>query len=313
MIRVGWRDYFRQRFTKPSRYYSIGIALNTHDVHVSVFEKQGENLVWVKQQEFSLEGWPDALKGYVDKHNLSNTPCNVALGVDRYQLLQVDRPKVDESEIQQALSWSVKDLVPTQEDLIVDYFDLPAQPAGSEKIHAVAFTRAEIEQLCAHIRGAGLNLVSIGLAEFALWELLEPTDNAVMTLHQRAGQEICLSIFKGGQLYFSRRLRGYENLSTFNEQELQMGVGDNLSVEVQRSLDYFESQLRQAPVKKIYLAIETPILSKLADLLQQLTFMPVEAMLPAINGSDNFDIYKSSYSSIGAAISCQSAGQEESK
>ena len=305
MIRAGWREYLKQRFTKPSKYYSVGIALNNHSVHLSVFKKQGDDLIWVMQQEFPFQDWPKAVKRYVQKNDLENTPCNVTYGVDRYQLLQVDKPGVDESEINQALSWSIQDLVPIQEEIIVDYFDLPAQPAGTEKIHAVAFARSEIEQLCTDIRESGLQLTAIGLAEFALHELLEPSDDAVMTLLQPAGQEICLSIFKGGQLYFSRRLRGYENLSTFTEQELQMGVGDNLSVEIQRSLDYFESQLRQAPVKKIYLAIETPALAYLSELLKGLTFMPVEAMMPAIKCDASFDVFNSSFSSLGAGLSCQ--------
>ena len=36
-----------------------------------------------------------------------------------------------------------------------------------------------------------------------------------------------------------------------------MGVSESMSVELQRSMDFFESQLRQAPVKKILLHLDT--------------------------------------------------------
>ena len=149
----------------------------------------------------------------------------------------------------------------------------------------------------------------MGITELATCELLEPSDDAVMTLVQQKGQEICLNIVKQGNLYFSRRLRGYENLSTFNEQELQMGVGDNLSVEIQRSMDYFESQLKQAPVKKILLGLDSKHLDKVAEIMQQLTFMPVEPFRPALAKDDELDFGSTSYVSLGAAITQrQSAG-----
>ena len=55
-------------------------------------------------------------------------------------------------------------------------------------------------------------------------------------------------------MFFSRRLRGYENLANFSPEELKIGIVDNVSLEIQGSIDYFESQFRQAPIKKfIYL------------------------------------------------------------
>ncbi len=63
-----------------------------------------------------------------------------------------------------------------------------------------------------------------------------------------------MNIVKRKQLFFSRRLRGYENLANFSPEELKIGIVDNVSLEIQGSIDYFESQFRQAPIKKfIYL------------------------------------------------------------
>ena len=163
---------------------------------------------------------------------------------------------------------------------MVDYIDLPAQAAGTDKVNVVALPEPDVQKVCQGIRDANLILESIGAAELATCDLLSDNDEAVMTLVQQAGYDMCLNIVKRGKLYFSRRLRGYENLSTFNQQELQMGVGENLSVEIQRSMDYFESQLRQAPVKRILLGVETDLIEQFAELMKQLTFMPVEPFIP---------------------------------
>jgi MSHA biogenesis protein MshI len=49
-----------------------------------------------------------------------------------------------------------------------------------------------------------------------------------------------LNIVKRKQLFFFRRLRGYENLANFSPEELKIGIVDNVSLEIQSSIDYFE-------------------------------------------------------------------------
>jgi len=68
---------------------------------------------------------------------------------------------------------------------------------------------------------------------------------------QQPNEEINLLIVKNGQLFFSRRLRGFAQIAHKTEDELTMGVIDALSLEIQRSTDYFERQLKQAPIKAI--------------------------------------------------------------
>ncbi len=301
-MHAGWRQYIKQRLKKPSKYYSIGLEFGIDSIQVSVLLKDKQTVRWVKQQLLPAHEWQKHLKNYVSDESLANTPCHVILAASKYQVQQVDKPQVDDAELAQALVWNVKDLVPHQDDIVVDYFDLPAQSAGANKVNVVALTQAEMQQITQGIHDASLELKSVGILELVVADLVENSDDAVLTLVQEPGQDICLNIIKRGDIYFSRRLRGYENLSTFSEQELQMGVGDNLSVEIQRSMDYFESQLRQAPVKKILLSIESPHIDKLAEIMQQLTFMQVEALVPEIESTDDLFYRTSLVGSIGAAF-----------
>ena len=83
---------------------------------------------------------------------------------------------------------------------------------------------------------------------------------------------------------------------------MKIAVVDNLSLEIQRSMDYFESQLRQAPVKKIYVSLNTIHQAALAEMIKQVIFISVEDFTPNVLKSTDISITPSSFASLGAAI-----------
>jgi MSHA biogenesis protein MshI len=304
-MHISWQEFFKRRFEKPSAYYSIGIEFGETALHISTFSKTADDLIWAKQHTIPIANWLVKLKEYVDEHKLANTPCRVALSIAKYQILQIDKPKVAETEITQALQWPIKEQLPGVEELVFDYFDYPASSPAAPKLNVIAIPKQEIEDLCQGIVHAGLKLVNIGIEELATSDLVPPSDDAVITLFQEAGEQICLNIVKQNKLFFSRRLRGYENLSSFSLEELQKGIVDTLSIEIQRSMDYFESQLRQAPVKKIFIALDCAHQDELVALIAQLTFLTVEIFKPDITLADDMQLSMASYASLGAGLGHQ--------
>jgi MSHA biogenesis protein MshI len=149
---------------------------------------------------------------------------------------------------------------------------------------------------------AGLALNIIGVEELAICNLLVPSDDAIITLKEEEGGQLSLNIVKRNELFFSRRLRGYENLANLSPEELKNGVVDNLSLEIQRSMDYFESQLRQAPVKKIYISLESTHQDALADMIKQVIFISVERLIPNVARNNDMPVTPTSFVSLGAAI-----------
>ena len=301
-MRIGWAEFLSLHFKNASKYHSIGIEIGEANLHISTFRKKAKQLTWVKQHVIPIADWVPQLKKYVVKNGLANTPCRVALSIAKYQILQVDKPAVAESEIAQALQWLVKEQLPGEEELILDYFDYPASSPSAAKLNVVAVAKKEIVDICRGIREAGLKLTDIGIEELATCDLVPGEDDAVMTLFQEPGDQVCLNIVKQNKLFFARRLRGYENMSNLSPEELQAGVCDTLSVEIQRSMDYFDSQLRQAPVKKILIALDSPHQDTLAALIAQLTLLSVEAFEPAINLANDMQLSGASYVSLGAAM-----------
>jgi MSHA biogenesis protein MshI len=302
-MQIGWREFIKGRFKKTSKFHSVGIEIGVNDFHISTLKKVKGELNWVKQHSASIENWQTTLKTYVETNNLTNTQCNIALSISKYQLLQLDRPAVEDAELIQALQWTVKEQLFSDDEFVIDYFDPPAAAATStKKLNVVAVSKRDVMEIRDGVLKAGLALNIIGIEELAICNLLTPSDDAVITLKQEEGGQLSLNIVKRNQLFFSRRLRGYENLANFSQEELKMGVVDNLSLEIQRSMDYFESQLRQAPVKKVYISLDTIHQDPLADMIKQVIFVSVEKFIPDVVKEDRMPINPSSFASLGAAI-----------
>ncbi|MCY7295280.1 MSHA biogenesis protein MshI [Alteromonas sp. a30] len=216
--------------------------------------------------------------------------------------MQVDRPPVDDSELAQALKWSVQELLSAQEEMQVDYFDLPAQTLGANKVNVAAIKKEEINEVCGQLIKIGLFVKAVTIEELAICDLLPKSNDAVIALMQKSGAEISLNIIKEGKLYFNRSFRGYESLSSFSEPELKMGVIDNLSIEIQRSMDFFESQLRQGGVKRILVHLDTPYTDTVVELIKTSMLMEVGQIQLDVPMALDVNIESASCAVLGAAL-----------
>tara|TARA_B110000503_G_scaffold126284_1_gene194729 strand:- start:193 stop:1116 length:924 start_codon:yes stop_codon:yes gene_type:complete len=300
-MQIGWRTFIKGLFKKAPKFHSVGIEIGVNNVNISTLEKVKGELNWIKQHSAPIDNWQTTLKNYVESNHLSNTQCHIALSISKYQLLQLDRPAVEDAELNQALQWAVKDQLVSEEKLVIDYFDPPATHLV-KKLNVVAVNKQDIIEIRNGVIKAGLVLNTIGIAELAICNLLTSSEDAIITLKQEESGQLILNIVKRKQLFFSRRLRGYENLANFSPEELKMGIVDNLSLEIQRSMDYFESQLRQAPIKKVYISLDTIHQESLADLIKEVIFISVEKFIPDVTKADEMPITPSSYASLGAAL-----------
>ncbi|WP_188696110.1 type IV pilus biogenesis protein PilM [Bowmanella pacifica] len=294
MLTSSWR--------KSTAYFSVGLEFGQHGVMLSLLGLKEGQPYWLDQHKMDSHDWVAALTLWVENHRAANTPCHLVFSTNRYQLLQVDRPPVPELEIVPALSWSVRELLATQDEMQVDYFDMPAQPTGTNKINVVAVPKSLVEDVVQGIAKAGLQLATIGIEELSQCDLLEPHQDAQITLLQEPGEAISLNIIKDSKLYFTRRLRGYEQLSSYGLEQIHQGVADSLSLEIQRSMDYFDSQLRQAPVRKLLLCIDTPFMAELAQLLQEATLLDTQIIEPNLAHADGLSFSSGSLTSLGAAM-----------
>lgn len=210
----------------------------------------------------------------------SNVPLCLVLSAERYQLIQLDKPVVPEAEMLQALPWLARELTSVAvDDMLLDYLDLPEQASQqSARINVVVTARSSLQELCRELQRRKVQIVNIQPEEWLPRNLLPIQNAAVMLIVHQPGQELMLQIIRQGTLYFSRRLRGFNRIDQYGIAELSQGMLDNLLLEVQRSLDYFEGQLRQAPVKEILFQIASGELPAIVKYFADNGFVQVRAL-----------------------------------
>ncbi|MCU7554700.1 biogenesis protein MshI [Alteromonas sp. ASW11-19] len=301
-MRIGWRAYLKQKLRSSSQFFSVGIAIGAETVTFCALRQKDAELEVYAEDTVAFADWGRHFASWVEQHGLSNTPAYLAFSLELYRQVQVDRPPVEDHEVHAALSFSVEEILGSDTQWVFDYTDLDVHVAGNKKLNIFAIPQEAVAAASEKAVRAGVNLVQISVAELATCELMPATAEPLMLIVQETGEEVSLNIVKNGHLYVSRRLKGFENLGSFSEQELQMGLVDSLSVQVQRSMDYFESQLRQPPVRKIQLRLDTPHTALVAQQINQVIPAEVIALEPDVQVNAPLSKLRLNFTALGMAL-----------
>ncbi|REL31813.1 hypothetical protein [Thalassotalea euphylliae] len=220
-----------------------------------------------------------ALEQFASEGKLS-AEGHLVLAPAQYQIVQVDKPNVPTDEILSALKWQIKDLVTIPpEEMILDYFSGPTLSGGAEKINVVVSTKSALQAIVEKMSGSIVELTTISTEEFAFASLVPFQEHAVLLVCQQPNEEVVILIVKHGRIFFHRRLRGYAQLASKTMEELSFGAIDSLSLEIQRSSDYFERQLKQAPIKEIQVILPIKTQNYIVTKLAENTNTPVNAFV----------------------------------
>ena len=190
------------------------------------------------------------LKTLVAELGLTGMPVNLVLHPTTYQMLLLDSPEVSAEELRDAMRWRVKGLIAEPlDEVVVDAFSLPADAyrGRSRMAFCAVLGKARMHVLGQSLRQAGLTPKTFDVSEMALRNLgllagAEGVNLALLRLHAREG---LIAVQHGADLYMARR----------TEQGLdQVGQdGAAITLEIQRSLDYFESQLGKGYISRLLL------------------------------------------------------------
>lgn len=229
----------------------------------------------------------EALAELVSSKNLSRTITSLILPLNQYSVFQLERPdELADNELAGALRWKLKDLLDyNPSEAVCDVFPFPSDASRGRGtlVNVVAARKALAADLVNLASQAGLTLDNITIAELALRNFaatLDPQGRGVALVHLRDsyGQMI---ICKGPVLYLSRRLDvTADDLRDASRQEQAV---QSLALEMQRSLDYFESQLGQVPPRAIHLVARDAVLP-LASMLSSYMAPVVETIDWSVKG-----------------------------
>jgi len=201
------------------------------------------------------DAWPDRVAGI----ELGGTPVSTVLATDAYQLQLVEMPNVPADEVLAAVRWRLKDLIDYPvEEAVVELLEMPrhANPGSAAVAYAVVTRRANVLREIERMEQADFSLDVIDIPELCIRNIaveLPQDADGIAFLHFT---EDCgyLTITRKGVLHLTRRLdSGRRDLlasdDEFSSQERIAGI----SLEVQRSLDYYESHYDCRPVTEIVL------------------------------------------------------------
>ncbi|KGJ94317.1 hypothetical protein [Colwellia psychrerythraea] len=267
-----------QFFSKNSSSQRLGIAFQQQGVSLcsipmqksdSTIDESTAAKVIFEHEKVNSANFTSAVQALHSKRELEGSACLV-LNEAQSQVVQIDKPSLPDNEMNSALKWQIKDLVSVSpNNMVVDYYDAPMLAGGKEKINVVCAPLDELKKLVETTEQGAVKISEITTQEFAFANLLAPQDDANLLVCQQPNEEIVLIIVKQQKIFFQRRLRGFAQIGSKSAEELSFSIIDDIGLEIQRSTDYFERQLKQAPIKAIKvllpIALEKVFVEKLAE------------------------------------------------
>jgi MSHA biogenesis protein MshI len=190
------------------------------------------------------------LKGMVEEFGLAGMPVNLLLHPALYQMLLLDSPDVPAAELRDAMRWKIKEQINQPiEQVLVDAFALPADAyrGRSRMAYCAVLAKTQVDAWVGMLKQAELNLQSIDVTEMAFRNLglLAGAEGLNLALLRLRSSEGLICVQQGADLYMARRI----------EQGLDQASQDfaGVTLEIQRSLDYFESQLGKGYISRLLL------------------------------------------------------------
>lgn len=263
----------------------VGIELQEEGVALVALQKQAgvttvTNMAFIDQaDDVSAD-----IKNWVSQQGLTHARCNVAMATDQYQILLVEPPEVPDEELRSAIRWRLKDLITIPlEQAAIDVFALPEDGTRSKKkmVYVVATHAEKVKSVVALATNSGLRLEAIDIGELAMRNLANELicdDNskrgiAVARIRRGGGS---VYIYRDGDMYLARSFA-----LDYKGGLLDDLPEENLALELQRSVDYYERQMGQAPPTVIFVCGENILEDKLGAVLKASLGSQIQLLDPA--------------------------------
>jgi MSHA biogenesis protein MshI len=257
------RVFKRRRRTEGLR---AAIAISGQEIAVALVRKldgQRPKVLRIVVDEAPLGFADPVLKKIISEFDLRRVPVSAVINPTDYQIAQVQAPDVPLHERRAAARYSLRDAFDFPlETATLDIFDLPEQTSRGDKklCFAIASRGDAVEQLSATLERQFRKFDVIDIPELCQRNLaaLLPQDAKGVAFLMLRDDFAQLVLTRRGQLYVTRRFefreRGELNGDEYEEaNELPLDP-QHLSLELQRSLDYYESHFDETAISELYIA-----------------------------------------------------------
>jgi MSHA biogenesis protein MshI len=245
---------------------------------------------------YSLEGERGHdLKAAFDKAAAQRLRTCAVVDGDDYQLVQVEAPEVLPSEMRAAIRWRLKDAIAfSVDEAAVDIFEIPepARHTQSKMLFAAAARDSAIQRIAGALKPVAKGFDAIDIPDLCLRNVNAclPQDAkgvAMLALHEDFAQ---LVITRQATLYVTRRIDLHGGFNPHAQRDADTGIDAGaLALELQRSLDYYESHYDQTPIGDLVLAPADERTHALAAGLRDETSLRISVL----DVREHFNVYKS--------------------
>jgi MSHA biogenesis protein MshI len=258
------RVFKKRRRTEGLR---AAVVVSQREIAVALVRKldgQRPKVLRVVVEEAPLGYADPVLKKMISEFDLRGIPVSAVIDPADYQIAQVQAPDVPRAELRAAARYSMRDAFDFPIDqATLDVFDVPERNAhGNNKkmCFAVATRGDAVARINAVFERHFSKYDVLDIPELCqrnLASLLPQDDKGVAFLMLR-DEFAQLVLTRRGQLYVSRRFdfRERRDLSGASGDEINELPLDPqmLSLELQRSLDYYESHFDETAITELYIA-----------------------------------------------------------
>ncbi len=230
------------------------------------------------QQVNSEQSDKAAFDKLIKQAQLDRALCVSLIELDDYSLVMVEAPDVQPEELRAAIRWRIKDLIDFNvDDAVIDVFEVPDTKTGGRNtmVYAVVARAAVVKKRIDLLLDAGLNLEVMDIPELALRNVaaLLPEDVAGVALVYIGHDKGLITITRQQTLYLSRRLATGVNalpdtLMQSNDPDVIENWLDGIIVEIQRSLDYYESHFSLPQISSL---VVTPLSRELPGVAEYIS------------------------------------------
>ncbi|MFT3928980.1 MAG: hypothetical protein QM709_01680 [Spongiibacteraceae bacterium] len=298
----------------------IGLSLYAGGFAACVVDSAANKIVSTHFQAISNEsGLADSLLQWARDHNLKGRICYVSLGPDDYKLVSTESPAVPEAEINQALLWGLRDVIDSKpEDTAIDSFPSATgiHRSGKTIRQAVTARKARIRLIVDAVLGAGLELGAIEIPELSQRNVIKQLEEDAIGvgLVSQNSRGVSVAMYRGGELYVTRQLAGISSLADAGHPLTAPRLIEQLGLELLRTLDYYDSQLRQRPPAAIFLQPLQTETRPLLDGLSATINLPARQLQFAsiVKGAENLssETFERCFIALGAALRRDDVAQQ---
>lgn len=240
----------------------LAVVLGEHGVYLSEIKLGGAMPCVVRCEYHEMRSVSAAsFKKMFREAGLSRCKCTTLLAPSEYQMLMVEAPAVPANELKTAVRWKIKDSLNYHvEDATIDVLPIPASKSASEinkSIYVIAASNSTIKKYVALFDQEKVELDAIDIPELA--------QRNIASLFGRGDQALAMLAFgdngglmtftAGGELYLSRLIEiSARQLQDANE-SLRRQYRERVEFELQRSLDYFDSQFSHMTVDRVLVSV----------------------------------------------------------